>query len=419
MLTRMMPRDLFMNTPLRRVAKHLHLNWQNLSIPRVPSPPFLILFINSICNMKCEHCFYWKELNQKTDLKFEELVALSNELGHVEQLNLSGGEPFLRKEYAAVCRQFIRRNGVKEIYCPTNAYFTARTVNALREVLKEESLRVIGIEISLDGMPEFHDEFRKSRYSFHKAMETYDALAELQKEDPRLQIFAISTATADNMDQIRQLTTYLFDRCSQMSQHHLAIIRGDRKNPSLSGPALEEYKELYNYVRQLWINRVEQRRGSIVDPMLQWAKCESAKLQEQVIPCRAGVLSAVIHANGDVGVCEQRPPIGNLRKNSFMEIWHAHHTQQIRKSIKAKECYCTNEIFMWTSIVFQPVQLIKSMLGAKVWRNVESLSAGRRVDYGEAASRMEAPPVRTKDAAGATHVGQRAISAEEVTEAGR
>ena len=27
--------------------------------------PFLILFINSICNLACDHCFYWKELNQR------------------------------------------------------------------------------------------------------------------------------------------------------------------------------------------------------------------------------------------------------------------------------------------------------------------------------------------------------------------
>ena len=99
-----------------RLAKHARLNWQNLAVPEVPSPPFLILFINSICNMKCEHCFYWQQLNQKSDLTFEEIVALSNELGPIENLNLSGGEPFLRKEFAAICRQFIQRNGVKEIY---------------------------------------------------------------------------------------------------------------------------------------------------------------------------------------------------------------------------------------------------------------------------------------------------------------
>ena len=83
----------------KRVAKHAQIGWQNLSIPNVSSPPFLILFINSICNMKCEHCFYWQQLNQKNDLTFEEIVSLSEDLGTVENLNLSGGEPFLRKEF--------------------------------------------------------------------------------------------------------------------------------------------------------------------------------------------------------------------------------------------------------------------------------------------------------------------------------
>ena len=92
-----------------RISKHARLNWQNLAVRDVSSPPFLILFINSICNMKCEHCFYWQQLNQRDDLTFDEIVALSEELGPIENLNLSGGEPFLRKEFGEICRQFIRQ----------------------------------------------------------------------------------------------------------------------------------------------------------------------------------------------------------------------------------------------------------------------------------------------------------------------
>ena len=129
-------RPLMFQTVGERLTKHARLNWQNLAVPDVPSPPFLILFINSLCNMKCEHCFYWQQLNQKSDLEFEEIVALSKDLGPIENLNLSGGEPFLRKEFAAICRQFVQHNGVKEIYVPTNGYFTDKTIDALRDVLK-------------------------------------------------------------------------------------------------------------------------------------------------------------------------------------------------------------------------------------------------------------------------------------------
>ncbi|MBK9550564.1 MAG: radical SAM protein [Gemmatimonadetes bacterium] len=127
------------------------------------SPPFLVLFINSICNMKCEHCFYWTALNQKNDLSKDELFALSRSLGKIENLNLSGGEPFLRPEFGEICRQFIQHNGVKEIYVPTNGYFTAKTIAAITEVLKEPSLKLFVAEISLDGMPEFHDNFRGAK----------------------------------------------------------------------------------------------------------------------------------------------------------------------------------------------------------------------------------------------------------------
>jgi MoaA/NifB/PqqE/SkfB family radical SAM enzyme len=384
-------RPLIFRSVGERIAKHARLNWQNLAVHEVASPPFLILFINSICNMKCEHCFYWQQLNQKSDLTFEEIVSLSNELGPIENLNLSGGEPFLRKEFGAICRQFIRKNGVKEIYVPTNGYFTDKTIAALREVLQESSLNLFGVELSLDGMPAFHDEFRKAKNSFRKAMETYDALAELQKEDSRLQIHAISTATEANMGEIRMLTTFLYDRCPRMMHHNLAIIRGDRKNPTLKGPALEEYKALYDYVRRLWSQREKHRYGSIVEPMLQYAKVQAAEQQRQYVPCRAGVLSAVVHANGDVGLCEQRPPIGNLRQHSFMEIWRSQVAGQVRDSIRQKECYCTNEIFMWPSIIFQPAQLAKTMVGARVWEGVTPLAPEERANYSDAAAPLARP----------------------------
>jgi len=104
----------------------------------------------------------------------------------------------------------------------------------------------------------------------------------------------------------------------------------------------------------------------------------------------------VVHANGDVGLCEQRPPIGNLRKNSFMEIWQSAVATDIRDSIRKKECYCTNEIFMWPSIVFQPRHLLKSMVGARVWEQVEPLPESERVDYSAKTKSLEGPELSRK-----------------------
>jgi MoaA/NifB/PqqE/SkfB family radical SAM enzyme len=362
--------------PLKRVARHLRLT--SYSYREKTSPPFLVLFINSICNMKCEHCFYWTSLNKRDDLTKDEIFRLSDSLGPIENLNLSGGEPFLRKEFGEICRKFIQTNGVKQIYVPTNGYYTEKCIAAIAEVLKEPSLDMFVAELSLDGMPEFHDTFRVAKGSFDKAMATYDALAELQKSDPRLRIHSISTATDVNMHEIRRLTTYLYDRCPKMDHHNLAIIRGDRKNPTLKGPSLKQYEDLYEYIRRLWAPREEGRYGSIVEPMLQWAKVETVKQERQVVPCKAGRISGVVYANGDVGVCEIHKPIGNLREKSFPEIWHSEEAKKLRTSIANRECYCTTEVFLWSSIVYQPLPLVKAMVNGKVWSHARPLEAGER-----------------------------------------
>ena len=360
-----------------RLLRHARLTWRNFHA--LPGPPFLILFINSLCNMKCGHCFYWRNLNRRDDLSKEEMFALSRSLGSIENLNLSGGEPFLRPEFGEICRQFIKHNKVRQIYVPTNGYFADRTVKQITETLREKELDLFVVEISLDGLGKFHDTFRGLPGAFDKAMQTYEALAKLQESDPRLRIHSVSTATDANIDEIRRLTTYLFDRCPKMDHHNLAIIRGDRKNPSLQGPDLDRYRQLYEYVRRLWAPREEGRYGSIAEPILQWAKSRTAAMQKQVIPCRAGVLNAVVYANGDVAVCESHRPLGNLREKSFPEIWNSPEGRTLRKSIAAGECYCTNEVFLWPSITYQPQQLVRAMIGAKVWQKVKPLGTDEKV----------------------------------------
>jgi MoaA/NifB/PqqE/SkfB family radical SAM enzyme len=360
-----------------RIVRHLQLT--SKAYQSLPSPPFLILFIDSVCNMKCEHCFYWRSLNRGDDLTLEEIFALSRSLGRIENLSLSGGEPFLRREFGEICRQFIRQNSVRQIYVPSNGWYTDKMRQQISLTLEEPSLELFAVELSLEGMAEFHDRFRGLPGAFERAMATYDALAELQRRDPRLRIHAVSTATDVNLGEIKQLTTYLFDRCPQMDHHNLALIRGDRKNPSLLAPDLQEYAELYRYIRRLWLPREQGRYGGIVEPMLQWAKLETMRKQTQVVPCTAGKLSAVVYANGDVSVCELHKPLGNLRQHSFREIWGSDQAHELRASIAAKKCYCTTEVFLWPSIVYQPMPLLRTMVRAGIWRKVMPLQPDEQV----------------------------------------
>jgi molybdenum cofactor biosynthesis enzyme MoaA len=161
-----------------RIKRHAKLSLRAANHKERQTPPFMIVFINSICNLTCEHCFYWQNLNQRNDLKFEEFERLSLELGDFENLNLSGGEPFIQQEFGEICLLFTENNNVKNIYVPTNGYFTDRTEKSLRKVLQSKTLKMFFCEISLDGMPEYHNRFRGNPKSFEKAMETYAMLVE-------------------------------------------------------------------------------------------------------------------------------------------------------------------------------------------------------------------------------------------------
>ncbi len=351
---------------ISRVQRHAKLSLQASTHRQRSTPPFMIVFINSICNLTCEHCFYWRNLNQRDDLTFEEFEKLSLELGEFENLNLSGGEPFIRPDFAEICELFIKNNKIKRIYVPTNGYFTDRTKAALEKVFESRELVSFACEISLDGMPEYHDRFRGNPKSFSKAMETYDMLAEMQKSEPRLMIHANTVAMSENMDECWRLTEFLKERCPSMEHHNLAIIRGDRKNASLTGPALEQYKKLYKHVADVWRDRDQNRVGSLVEPMLQWAKVKTIETDSQFVPCTAGNMAGVVYANGDVSVCESHAPLGNLRQKSFFEIWDAPEAEQLRARIRDKQCYCTNEVFLWPSIVFQPAQLTRAMMATQL-----------------------------------------------------
>ncbi len=353
---------------VKRINRHARLSLQAVSGINLRTPPFLILFVNSACNLKCGHCFYWNNLNKKDDLSFEEIITFARDYGTFENLNLSGGEPFIRGDVGEICRFFVRNNRVKQIYIPTNAYYPDKIEIHVLEILKEPALELLAVEISLDGMPEYHNRLRGNRQSFNNAMTTYRVLERLQIHDERLKIHANTTIIADNTKDVKVLTKYLYDNCPGMDHHNIAIIRGDRKDPSLKGPTLEVYMAIYAYVEELWKSREGGRPGSVVEPLLQWAKDKTIKAKNQVIPCMAGKLSAVVYANGEVGMCESLPPLGNLRTNRFYDIWYSPEAQRMRQSIKRKECYCTNEIFMWPSITFQPLQLLRAFAGSKIYR---------------------------------------------------
>lgn len=45
----------------------------------------------------------------------------------------------------------------------------------------------------------------------------------------------------------------------------------------------------------------------------------------------------------------------------------------MRRSVHAKECWCTNEVFMWPSINYQPIQLARALVSSRPWTRPQPL----------------------------------------------
>jgi hypothetical protein len=78
-------------------------------------------------------------------------------------------------------------------------------------------------------------------------------------------------------------------------------------------------------------------------------------------------------------MCEIHEPLGNLRNQSFNEIWNSEKASKLRSSIKAGECYCTTEVFLWPSFTYPPLQLGKALLASKAWRKPGTLAADEQL----------------------------------------
>ena len=60
------------------------------------------------------------------------------------------------------------------------------------------------------------------------------------------------------------------------------------------------------------------------------------------LPCIAHTLTSIIHANGDVAMCEKRRKdnviLGNLHNATFKEIWMSDYHKQISQKLLNAEC---------------------------------------------------------------------------------
>jgi sulfatase maturation enzyme AslB (radical SAM superfamily) len=204
------------------------------------------------------------------------------------------------------------------------------------------------INLSLDGVGCQHDDIRGVRNNWSHAMATYSALKELKKEYAHLTVGIHTVISNFNADLFAELCEYVQRELKPDS--YITEIAEERVELDTVGLGITPTAEQYTAAIDTLLESIRGQHLTGVAEVTQAFRRQYYEIvkrtlheHRQVIPCMAGVASAQIAPNGDVWTCCVRAQsMGNLRDHGydFGSVWRTGRAGELRRSIKAGECYC-------------------------------------------------------------------------------
>ena len=100
----------------------------------------IVHFLTNRCNARCSFCFidFDNPDTFKGELTLDEIDKLTQNLGKsLLNVNLTGGEPFARKDIVDIAKIYLKNTTIQSMYITTNASLPdrienfAKTINAL------------------------------------------------------------------------------------------------------------------------------------------------------------------------------------------------------------------------------------------------------------------------------------------------
>jgi MoaA/NifB/PqqE/SkfB family radical SAM enzyme len=212
------------------------------TIKRKGLPLYLIFYVTARCNQKCEHCFYWQRLNKKQkELSLKEIEKISESMGPLLWLSLTGGEPFLRSDLAKIVKIFVKNNQVRHVSIPTNGSLAKRIVAGVKTMVSQNPKTTFSISLSCDGPEKIHDQIRGVRGSFRAALKTAKELKKLKEKHRNLGLGMTMTLTKTNQDQFLKTYRFLRNKVGP-DEIFINLVRGKPKNPETAKVDMRIYE---------------------------------------------------------------------------------------------------------------------------------------------------------------------------------
>ena len=326
-----------------------------------PANPITLTFsVTAACQSLCKTCQIGKLYRDNPkrageDLTLEEIEMIFKSMGHIYFFNISGGEPFLRKDLPQIvglaCKYL--RPGI--VHIPTNALAPKRieelTIEILK-VMKEYSKKVpLTIKPSIDGVGEKHDEIRGIKGNFKRLEETISRLKKLEKEYSSFHVELGTVVSNFNVDDLEEIEDFVHSMGVESYRNEIAEQREEFFNiDDPITPTSDQYEDLMKSFKQKIKNNIKSKRrlARITESFrLVYYDLVSDILrkQKQVIACYGGISNVHLNYNGDLWPCcvlGYKKPMGNLREANydFRQIFHSEQANEVRRYIRDRKCYC-------------------------------------------------------------------------------
>lgn len=338
-------------------------------------PVSLIHFITNRCNARCKHCFIDFD-NPKifeNELTLEEIEKLSKSFGsHLFNINLTGGEPFLRKDIFEIVSLYFKNTPIESIFITTNGMLTHRIKNFVDKFIAKKIKGKLIFSISIDNFEKKHDANRRLKGLFKNAIKTYKILQAYN--NPCVITNIGITVTRHNYKDVAALYQHLKNLGVKSITATIMREEGVIKkiNRQTKKKILKTYEVLTKFIQQDQAsgkmtgfgNHLQGRLMNAKNPIINQIIKRTYLAPKFISFCPAGSLFGIIQANGDVYPCEiLNTPLGNLRdyEMNFEKLWQSEKAEDCRRFIKDSRCHCTFEC-AWTVNVVSHLKFLPSLL---------------------------------------------------------
>ena len=309
---------------------------------RVPRPGWCTYLVTFRCNARCGMCDSWR-MKPGPELTPDQVREVFGKIGRLDVVRLTGGEPFLRDDFAEVAAAVDERSRPGVLHITTNGSFPDRVADFAARFARPDRLRFM---VSLDGLPEEHDANRGADVTFALVEETVRRLLELGRAVSVNHTIISGRSLADHETLVARFAALGVDVHHVLAYSDSAMYGLKRFGKKAADLIPETGYPLHpdipldgavDFVAQ------QLRRGTgLRDPLLRRGKTYYlrgllARLEKKSRPtpkpsCVALRSHLRLLPDGRVPVCQfNTETVGNLLHQSFDEIWHGDIARPARK----------------------------------------------------------------------------------------